>query len=77
MSAGFNAYTICFLQPEGNSDNARAELCGRGNGYLKVITAFAPTATEMLALEDLTTLHLDYTAQGRGFLSTKTRRTAY
>ena len=68
--------TLSFLQPEGNPDNARAEVCGKCNGYLKVITAFAPTATEMLALEDLATLHLDYIAQGKGFLNADARRTA-
>jgi formate dehydrogenase maturation protein FdhE len=46
------------------------------NGYLKVITVFAPTAAEMLALEDLATLHLNYIAQGRGFLSAEARRTS-
>ena len=68
--------TLSFLQPEGNPNNARAEVCGKCNGYLKVITAFAPTASEMLAVEDLATLHLDYIAQEKGFLSSEARRTA-
>jgi hypothetical protein len=32
-------------------------------GYLKVIAAFTPTPPEMLPVEDLATLHLDYIAQ--------------
>lgn len=68
--------TLRFLQLEGKPDNTRAEVCDKCNGYLKVITAFAPTTTELLVLEDLAALHLDYIAQGRGFLSAETHRTA-
>ena len=63
-------------QLEDKPDNARAEVCGKCNGYLKVITAFAPTATELLVVEDLATIHLDYIAQGRGFLSGEAHRIA-
>ena len=45
----------------------RVEVCDKCNGYLKVVFSFAPTPPEMLPVEDLATLHLDYIAQGRGY----------
>jgi Protein involved in formate dehydrogenase formation len=49
------------------SDSRRIEACDLCHGYLKVIASFAPTPPEMLAVEDLATLHLDYIAQQRGY----------
>jgi FdhE protein len=43
------------------------EICDNCHGYLKVIAAFSPTPVEMLAVEDLATLHLDYIAHARGY----------
>lgn len=45
----------------------RVEACDRCKGYLKVIFAFSPTPVELLPVEDLATLHLDYAAQERGY----------
>jgi formate dehydrogenase maturation protein FdhE len=45
----------------------QAEVCDKCNGYLKIITTYAPTAPEMLAVEDLATLHLDFRAQEQGY----------
>jgi formate dehydrogenase maturation protein FdhE len=42
-------------------------MCDNCHGYLKVITSFGPTPPEMLIVEDLATLHLDYIAQERGY----------
>ncbi|HXX58395.1 MAG TPA: formate dehydrogenase accessory protein FdhE, partial [Thermodesulfovibrionales bacterium] len=56
-----------YLYAEGERERMRVEVCGRCNGYLKVIASFTPTPPEMLAVEDLATLHLDYVAQGRGY----------
>ena len=58
--------TLSCLYAEGRYENTRVEVCDRCNGYLKVIAAFSPTPPEMLPVEDLATLHLDYIAQGRG-----------
>lgn len=68
--------TLSFLQPEGQPDNMRVEVCGKCNRYLKVITTFAPTSVEMLPIEDLATLHLDYIAWGRGFEGSGAGRSA-
>ncbi|MGC2062230.1 MAG: formate dehydrogenase accessory protein FdhE [Thermodesulfovibrionales bacterium] len=59
--------TLGLLYTEDQTDRMRVEVCDRCHGYLKVITAFAPTPAEMLPVEDLATLHLDYIAQGHGY----------
>lgn len=51
-------------------DSRRIEACDLCRGYLKVIASFAPTPPEMLAVEDLATLHLDFIAQQRGYAKT-------
>jgi FdhE protein len=45
----------------------RVEVCDKCHGYLKVINSFTPTSPEMLTVEDLATLHLDYIAEARGY----------
>lgn len=59
--------TLGLLYTEDPNDRMRVEVCDRCHGYLKVITAFSPTPDEMLPIEDLATLHLDYIAQDRGY----------
>ncbi len=56
-----------YLYAENERDRMRVEVCDRCKGYLKVISAFTPTPPEMLAVEDLATIHLDYIAQERGY----------
>ena len=55
------------LFPEGRRENARVDVCDKCHGYLKVIARFAPSSPEELAVEDLSTLFLDYLAQERGY----------
>lgn len=55
------------LYSEPQRATMRVEVCDRCHGYLKVISAFSPTPVDLLAVEDLATLHLDYIAQGRGY----------
>jgi len=43
------------------------EVCDRCKGYLKVIVSFTPTPADLLPIEDLATLHLDYIAQAHGY----------
>jgi len=63
--------TLGFMYPENKPENKiekmRVEVCNKCNGYLKVIASFAPTPPEMLPVEDLATLHLDYIARDRGY----------
>ena len=67
-------HTLSFLQAENGPDNIRVEVCGKCYVYLKVISSFAPAATEMIAVEDLATFHLDCIARGNGFLSAAAKR---
>ena len=59
--------TLGYLYSENQGDKFRVEVCEKCKGYLKVIAAFAPTPPEMLTVEDLATLHLDYIAHERGY----------
>ena len=56
-----------FLYVDGRRDTMRVEACDVCKGYLKVISSFTPTPAEMLPVEDLATLHLDFIALGRGY----------
>jgi FdhE protein len=55
------------LSPAGRRRTERVEACDRCRGYVKVIDAFDPTPPEMLAAEDLATLHLDAIARRGGY----------
>jgi FdhE protein len=48
-------------------ERIQLEACDKCKGYLKVIASFRPAHVEMLAVEDLATLHLDYIAKARGY----------
>ncbi|HEY6838858.1 MAG TPA: formate dehydrogenase accessory protein FdhE [Geobacteraceae bacterium] len=52
---------------EGRHEEMRLDACELCKGYLKVIAAFDPTPVEMLSVEDLATLHLDYIARAHGY----------
>ncbi len=56
-----------YFYAESQGEKTRIEMCDKCHGYLKVIAAFTPTPPEMLTVEDLATLHLDYIAQERGY----------
>jgi FdhE protein len=43
------------------------DACERCQGYLKTARAFEPSPTELLALDDLASVHLDRLAQERGY----------
>lgn len=60
--------TLGYLYPESQIQELRVEVCEKCKGYLKVITTFSPIQPEMLPVEDLATLHLDYIAQERGYV---------
>ena len=59
--------SLGYLYAESQPDKMRVEVCDQCHGYLKVIASFSPTPPELLAIEDLATLHLDYIAQQRGY----------
>lgn len=51
----------------------RIEVCEKCCGYLKVVVSFSPLPPEMLFVEDLATVQLDYIAQWRGYASSVQR----
>jgi hypothetical protein len=57
---------------DGQSDR-RVEACDACRSYHKVITAFTPTLPELLVVEDLCSLQLDFVARERGYLKADTR----
>ncbi len=59
--------TLELLFAEGQGEKRRVEVCDKCHGYLKVITSFSPIPPDMLAVEDLATLHLDFIARQRGY----------
>jgi FdhE protein len=59
--------TLRCLYFENMRERTRLEICDKCHGYIKVIAAFTPTPPEMLPVENLATLHLDYIAQERGY----------
>jgi FdhE protein len=62
------------LFPEGRRENVRVDVCDKCHGYLKVVSRFAPSSPEDLAVEDLSTLFLDCLAQERGYRRPPHRR---
>jgi hypothetical protein len=60
--------TLRYLYDERNRETRRIEACDKCKGYLKVVSAFVPTPADMLAIEDLATLALDYMAEERGYV---------
>jgi len=62
-----DASLLGVLSPEGRRESVRVDVCDKCHGYLKVVTRFAPSSPEELAVEDLSTLYLDCLAQKRGY----------
>jgi formate dehydrogenase maturation protein FdhE len=59
-----------YIAAEGEGEKYRVDLCDHCHGYLKSVTAFAPTPPELLTIEDAALLHLDEAARERGYTST-------
>lgn len=65
--------TQSYFYPDGEREQHRIEVCDQCGGYLKVSAAFSPTPVELLPVEDLATVHLDYIAQERGYARVQVR----
>lgn len=61
---------IGFFSAEGRNGDGktRVEACDACHGYLKVIRNFTPASPEELAVDDISTLHLDSIARKRGYI---------
>ncbi len=62
-----NPKTLGKLYADNQHQQMHAQVCDNCKGYLKVINAFSPNPPEMIAVQDLATLHLDFIAQERGY----------
>lgn len=67
-------FLLGILFPDGRRENVRVDVCDKCHGYLKVLTRFAPSSPEELAVEDLSTLFLDFLAQERGYRRPQRKR---
>lgn len=66
-------HTLSYIWAEKKEETMRVEVCEKCRGYLKVIVSFSPSPPEMLSVEDLATLQLDYIARQQGYASTALR----
>jgi FdhE protein len=55
------------LSIQGEAEKYRAQTCDACRGYVKVVVTFDPIPDDLLAVEDLATLHLDQLAVERGY----------
>ena len=59
--------SLGYLSVEGEEEKYRAQTCQVCRGYIKAVVTFDPTPVDLLAVEDLATLHLDLIATERGY----------
>ncbi len=59
--------TLGTISVEGEEEKYRAQTCDQCQGYLKIVVTFDPIAIDLLTVEDLATLHLDWIATERGY----------
>lgn len=59
--------SLGFLYEENKENGNKVEVCDRCRGYIKVLPSFDPLPAEMLIVEDLATLPLDFIAMDRGY----------
>jgi len=62
-----NHKSLGYITVEGEEEKYSIQTCQVCHNYLKVIVTFEPTPVDMLAIEDLATLHLDLIANERGY----------
>jgi len=60
-------HSLGFLYAESQNDHARVEVCDKCSGYIKLISSFDPLPSDLLAVEDLATLRLDFISTERGY----------
>jgi formate dehydrogenase accessory protein FdhE len=60
-------HTLGYLYEEPRHEKMMVEVCNQCRGYLKVIVSFTPIPPQLLPVEDLATLRLDYIAEKHGY----------
>jgi FdhE protein len=59
--------SLGYILVQGEAQKYRLQTCDVCHGFVKVVTTFDPTPVDLLAVEDLATLHLDSIAAERGY----------
>jgi hypothetical protein len=59
--------SLSFLYAASQNNPARAEVCDSCNRYIKAILSFEPLSPDLLVVEDLATLSLDFIAMEHGY----------
>jgi FdhE protein len=59
--------SLGYLAVEGDGEKYRVQTCESCGHYIKVVVTFDPILPDLLPVEDLATLHLDFAACERGF----------
>ncbi len=62
-----NPKMLSYFHLDKQKDLTRVEVCENCKGYLKVVPSFSPEPLELLIVQDLATLPLDYIAKERGY----------
>ncbi len=65
--------TLGTIGVEGEEEKYRVQTCDKCRGYLKIVVTFDPTPVDLLAVEDLATLHLDLIAAERAYVRAPVR----
>jgi len=68
-----NHKTLGTISVEGEEEKYYAQTCDECRGYSKVVVTFDPTPVDLLAVEDLATLHFDLIAAERGYMRAPVR----
>jgi len=70
-------HTLGYLYEEPRREKMMVAVCNQCRGYLKVIVSFTPTPPQLLPVEDLATLHLDYIAEKHEYARVAVRVSAH
>ncbi len=69
MSCGNDDHRMLhYLYADNDRERVHAEACDRCHAYLKVISSFSPNPAEIIPVEDLASLHLDFIAREQGYV---------
>ncbi len=59
--------SLGYILVQGEAEKYRLQTCDSCHGCVKIVTNFDPTPVDLLAVEDLATMHLDSIAAERGY----------
>lgn len=60
--------SLGYISVEGEDEKYRVQTCDACRGYIKVVVTYDPTPVDLLTVEDLATVHLDFIAAERDYI---------